>query len=75
MTFLNQPAVVAIIFRLDANVGMELQKRKRLNGNFEQGRQARPESLKETGYRPREITDIYRYPVKGLTPEQLPARR
>ena len=74
LTFLNRPRVVALIFRLDANVGMARAKRKRPAHKFGSGGAAARESLKKPhvdAASPARIAGIYRYPVKGLTPEQL----
>ena len=73
MTFLNQPPVVAIIFRLAANVGTALRFRKRSTHKFVCGSERARNLLRNlmTQTPPAEITGLYRYPVKGLTPEPL----
>src|SRR6185437_8601973 len=73
LTLLNRPRSVADRSRLEADVGRGLRKRKRQLHKFVCGgflprnllRNRMPSS------QPAKIASLYRYPVKGLSPEPL----
>src|SRR5262245_44700183 len=74
LTFLNQPPVVAIIFPACGRCGHGAPVPEEATSQIRAQWQDRAESLKEADMSmipPAEITGLYRYPVKGLTPEPL----
>ena len=74
LTFLNRRSLRRRFRRLQANVGAGFRKRKRQVHKFVRGG-ACPRNLlisRMSPFPPAQIASLYRYPVKGLSPEPLP---